>query len=261
MKKGSRHVSRSGADDPIVIWGLHPVEECLKVRPSSCLEIRHLPSFGRKKAQAVLLDKIRESGVPFSQVSRFEALDLPEGAVHQGIAALVRPFWFEDVTRLARKAGAASKPIVVCDQISDPRNLGAVIRAAAALGAAGIVFSRRHSASINGTVIKASAGAVFHLQLALVSNIPQALKVIKESGFWIYGLDSRADLELSQVDLSSGPTALVAGSEEKGLRKNVRKELDFQVKIPINPGIESLNVSCAVAVALYECRRQKAGLK
>ncbi len=244
----------------MVIWGLHPVEECLNTRPSACLEIRHLPSFGRKKVQAALMDRIYSSGVPCIKTGGFKDLGLPEGAVHQGIAARIRPFWQTDLMTLARVSQDTGQPLMVCDQISDPRNLGAVIRSCAAFAVSGIVMSSRHGTGITGTVIKASAGAVFHVRIAVVTNVPGALKALKKGGLWIYGLDSGAEAEISDTDLSGGPVAMVAGSEERGLRKNVRKELDFLVKIPINPEIESLNVSCAVAVALYECRRQGAGL-
>ena len=256
MKRGGSNIAGRAAVDPVAIWGLHPIEECLKVSASSCLEILYLPSFGRKRRQAALMNVMRKSGVPVRQARDFNGLGLPEGAVHQGVAARVKPFWYADVAVLIQAAMEAGQLLVVCDQISDPRNLGAVIRASAALGASGIVLSNRHGAGITGTVIKASSGAVFHLRTALVSNIPQGLKMMKEKGFWIYGLDSRAEVEIYRADLSFGPLVLVAGSEEKGLRKNVRNELDFQVKIPINDKIESLNVSCAVSIALYECLRQ-----
>ncbi len=259
MRTG-RQTKNYSLTEPVTVWGVHPVEECLKVRPSACQSIVLLPSFGRKKNQARLKRLMRESGVEFSQVADFKGLGLPDHVVHQGIVALVKPFWFTGPEGLIAQVLHTGKPLLVCDQISDPQNLGAIIRASAALGATGIVLSRRHSAGITGTVIKASAGAVFHMDVVMTQNIPRALREMKEAGLWIFGLDAMADVDIHHADLHSIPLALVAGSEQKGLRTTVKKELDLLVKIPMNPEVDSLNVSCAVSIALYECNRQRSGV-
>ncbi len=260
MKRGRQSDNRGKLNSPVTIWGLHPVEECLRVRPSACEKVLFLPSFGRKRGQVLLKRLLIETGVSSSEVSDFRGLSLPEQAVHQGVVATVKPFWMVELGFLVNLALKGGNPVVVCDQISDPQNLGAIIRASAALGAAGVVISKRHGSGITGTVVKASAGAVFHAQVAFVSSIPGVLKRMKQAGLWIFGLDSKAEADIFQADLSSIPLALVAGSEQRGLRKTVRKELDFRVRIPMVPGVESLNVSSAVSIALYECKRQKAGV-
>jgi len=254
--KNSERTSRTAH---IPIWGLHPVEECIKVRPSACIALFTLPSFGRKRNQLALESLAKNSGIEIHRAHDFRKLKLPQGAVHQGVAAIIKPFWQAKLSQITADALEYRKPVLICDQISDPRNLGAVIRAAAAFNAAGIVISHRHTSGITGSVVKASAGTIFHVKIAQVSNIQNALKSIKKEGIWIFALDSRGAMDLTQADLSSGPLAFVTGAEGKGLRKNIRNEADLLVKIPMKSNIESLNVSCAVSVALYECMRQKAG--
>jgi 23S rRNA (guanosine2251-2'-O)-methyltransferase len=171
---------------------------------------------------------------------------------HQGVVARVEPFKYADAYELA----AAPEPLIVAlDQVTDPRNLGAVIRSAEGAGATGIVLPADNSARVTPAVARASAGAVEHLPVAVVTNLSRYLKEIKGPQLWVYAA-AVDGVPMSQADLSGGLT-LVFGAEGKGLRPLVRKTCDAAVSIPLAGQVESLNVSVAAAVLLYEARRQR----
>jgi 23S rRNA (guanosine2251-2'-O)-methyltransferase len=170
---------------------------------------------------------------------------------HQGVVARVEPFKYADAYELA-----AGEPLIVAlDQVTDPRNLGAVIRSAEGAGATGIVLPADNSARVTPAVARASAGAVEHLPVAVVTNLSRYLREIKGPQLWVYAADVNG-VPMSQADLSGGLT-LVFGAEGKGLRPLVRKTCDAAVSIPLAGQVESLNVSVAAAVLLYEARRQR----
>ena len=170
---------------------------------------------------------------------------------HQGVVARVEPFTYADAYELA-----AGEPLIVAlDQVTDPRNLGAVIRSAEGAGATGIVLPADNSARVTPAVARASAGAVEHLPVAVVTNLSRYLKEIKGPQLWVYAADADGT-PMSEADLSGGLT-LVFGAEGKGLRPLVRKTCDAAVSIPLAGQVESLNVSVAAAVLLYEAQRQR----
>ncbi len=172
---------------------------------------------------------------------------------HQGVVAEVDAFVYGDGSGLLE---GSDNLIVVLDQIQDPRNLGAVCRSAEAAGAAGVVIPERRSASVTAVACKASAGAVEHLAVARVRNVADWLAAAKDSGFWVWGASGDADQAPWQVDLT-GPTVLVMGTEEKGLRPRVAAACDGLVAIPQAGRIDSLNVSAAASVLLFESLRQR----
>jgi 23S rRNA (guanosine2251-2'-O)-methyltransferase len=170
---------------------------------------------------------------------------------HQGVVARVEPFKYADAYELA-----GGEPLIVAlDQVTDPRNLGAVIRSAEGAGATGIVLPADNSARVTPAVARASAGAVEHLPVAVVTNLSRYLKEIKGPQLWVYAADA-AGTPMVEADLSGG-LSLVFGAEGKGLRPLVRKTCDAAVSIPLAGHVESLNVSVAAAVLLYEARRQR----
>jgi 23S rRNA (guanosine2251-2'-O)-methyltransferase len=172
---------------------------------------------------------------------------------HQGVVARVEPYPYADADELA----GASDPLLVClDQVTDPRNLGAVARSAEGAGATGIVLPAHQSARVTPAVCRASAGAVEHLPVAVVPNLARFLAAVKGPALWVYGADSTAAVPMWQADLTGG-VALVFGAEGKGLRPLVRRTCDAAVAIPQAGQVESLNVSVAAAVLLYEARRQR----
>jgi len=172
---------------------------------------------------------------------------------HQGVVAEVDPYPYVGGQQLLGKRDAL---IVVLDQIQDPRNLGAVCRSAEVAGADGVVIPDRRAASVTAATCKASAGAVEHLEIARVRNIADFLADAKKDGFWVWGADGTAESAPWQIDLT-GQTVLVMGTEGKGLRPRVADSCDGLVAIPQNGRIESLNVSVAAAVLLFEAVRQR----
>jgi 23S rRNA (guanosine2251-2'-O)-methyltransferase len=172
---------------------------------------------------------------------------------HQGVVARVEPFRYADAYELASSAG---EPLLVClDQVTDPRNLGAVCRSAEGAGATGVVLPAHRSARVTPVVARSSAGAVEHLPIAVVPNLARFLKDVKGPRLWAWAADSEGTA-MDEVDLSGG-LALVFGAEGKGLRPLVRRSCDGVVSIPLAGEVESLNVSVAAAVLLYEARRQR----
>jgi 23S rRNA (guanosine2251-2'-O)-methyltransferase len=173
---------------------------------------------------------------------------------HQGVLALVEPFRYADAYALA----AAEKPLLaVLDRVTDPRNLGAVCRSAEGAGATGVVVPAHGSAVVTPAVARASAGAVEHVPIAVVTNLARYLEEVKGGDLWVYGAAGEAGARsMWETDLAGG-TAIVLGAEGKGLRPLVRRTCDALVSIPLAGEVESLNVSVAAAVLLYEARRQR----
>lgn len=175
---------------------------------------------------------------------------------HQGVLAWCEPYRYADAYELA----ARERPLLAClDQVSDPRNLGAVCRSAEGAGATGVVVPAHGSARVTPVVCRSSAGAVEHLPVAVVTNLARYLQEIKSNdGLWVVGATGESRASMWQADLSGG-IAFVFGAEGKGLRPLVRRSCDLQVSIPQLGSVESLNVSVAAAVLLYEARRQRGG--
>ena len=177
-----------------------------------------------------------------------------KGAVHQGIALLARPLpdvFLDDVLDATEGEEAV---LVVLDQVTDPQNVGAILRSAAAFGARAVIVPRRGAPRPTGALAKAASGALEFVPLIEVTNLSSAMDALKARGFWCAGLDSRASQGLGEADLS-GRLALVLGSEGKGLRRLVGERCDLLVRLPISDRVESLNVSAAAAIALYELAR------
>jgi 23S rRNA (guanosine2251-2'-O)-methyltransferase len=191
---------------------------------------------------------------------RVETLDnqaiaqlLPQGAVHQGIAVKIAPLESLSIEELAEPAAGV---ILMLDQLTDPQNVGAVFRSAAAFGARGIVLQDRHAPNLAGSLAKAAAGAVDLLPHARVVNLSRALERLADLGWRAVGLEGGSSLPLDQA-LDGGPTVLVLGSEGEGLRRLVAEHCDVLAAIPMPGGFQSLNVSAAAAVALYEASRPR----
>lgn len=179
---------------------------------------------------------------------------------HQGVIALcaVREYAsVDDILAAARDKGE-NPLIVVCDELSDPHNLGAVIRTACCAGAHGVIIPKRRSAGLTAVVAKTSAGAVSHIPVARVPNITALLKELKQEGVWIFGTARGGSTSLYEADLK-GPAAIVIGSEGSGMSRLVAQECDFTVSIPMKGDLDSLNASAAAAILLYEAVRQRMG--
>jgi 23S rRNA (guanosine2251-2'-O)-methyltransferase len=195
-------------------------------------------------------------GIPVEPMERAE-IDrlLPAGAVHQGLAALVEPLpalGIEDVCRIATMREACV--VIVLDQVTDPHNVGAILRSAAAFGALAVVVPDRHAPEETGALAKAASGALERMPLVRVTNVVRALDEMKQAGLWVAGLAADAPKTLAGAKLS-GRIALALGAEGEGLRRLTREHCDHLVRLPMRGDMESLNVSNAAAVALYELAR------
>lgn len=229
--------------------GIHPVLEAL--RAGSPLE-RILIAKGAGGARIrEIIALARERSVPVRLEAR-EILDrLSSGCPHQGVVALGAAHNYASLEELA-----GARLLVILDGIEDPHNLGAIIRTAQAAGAGGVVVPERRSVGLTEAVAKAAAGALEYLKVARVVNLNRALDQLKQRGFWIYGLDERAEQDYDQVPYHC-PTAFVLGAEGRGLHQLTRTRCDLLVRIPVTGPIASLNVSVAAGVVLFEWRRRQ----
>ena len=200
----------------------------------------------------------RKSGVVVVEADRRKLDAMSVTHSHQGViaAAAVQAYTpVEDILQKAAERGEAPL-LVVCDEISDPHNLGAIIRTAECAGAHGVIIPKRRSAGLTAVVAKTSAGAVSYLPVARVPNIPALLKDLKKQGIWVFGTAAGGGVPLYEADLR-GPAAIVIGSEGDGMGRLVGENCDFQVSIPMKGQINSLNASAAAAILLYEALRQR----
>jgi len=178
-----------------------------------------------------------------------------DDAVHQGVAVLTRALDYDLADVLERFSANPESCIVVLDQVTDPHNVGAILRSAAAFGAAAVIAPDRHAANESGTMAKSASGALDKIPYIKAGNLVRALELIKENQFWLVGLDAEAPQQLADIKLG-GRIALVLGAEGEGLRRLVRETCDHVAHLPMAGAVESLNVSNAAAVALYERARQ-----
>jgi 23S rRNA (guanosine2251-2'-O)-methyltransferase len=235
------------------IYGINPVLEALRAGRVTAVRVAARGSEGARLTELVKLAESR--GIPVRHARPDELDRLSHRGSHQGVVADVqdaRTFTVEDLV-----TGAKAAPlIVVLDGVEDPHNVGAIFRTADAAGADGVVRQSRHAARLDGAAAKASAGAVSHVRVAEVVNIARTLETLKTLGVWTVGLSGHAARRYDQVDLTQ-PTALVVGAEGAGLRRLVRERCDWLVAIPMAGHVESLNVSVATGVALFEAVRQR----
>ncbi|MFW2342038.1 23S rRNA (guanosine(2251)-2'-O)-methyltransferase RlmB [Brevundimonas sp.] len=235
-----------------MIWGRHPVLAAL-ANPARQGMGRLMATADR--ATELERDKLLNGhAVEVVDGDRLARL-LPPGAVHQGLVFKVRPLEGVDLDDLARPAHGL---LVMLDQLTDPQNVGAIFRSALAFGARGIIVQDRHSPALAGPLAKTAAGATERLPCARVTNLSRALRTLQDAGWHIVGLEGEGEMTLDEA-LDSRPTVLVMGSEGDGLRRLVAENCDTLARIPMPGGFESLNVSNAAAVALYEASRKQAG--
>lgn len=231
---------------PEIIYGIRPVVEVLRSGRRKVFEI--LDAVGDGEVAKIA----RAGGVAVKRASRQQVEDLARGGVHQGVVARVEPYPYSGLDEIL----AAPEPLVlVLDGVTDPRNLGAVLRAADGAGASGVVVPKDRSVGVTAAAVKASAGASEHVRVARETNLRRAIDRMKEAGLWVYTAEVGGTPN-TELDLS-GPVALVLGSEGRGVRRLVREGCDGTISIPMLGAVESLNVSVAAAVLLYEARRQR----
>jgi 23S rRNA (guanosine2251-2'-O)-methyltransferase len=235
----------------VLIYGVNPVLEALRARRVTAIRVVDRSS----DRLATLVRSADEQDVKVRRVSAADLDRATRGAAHQGVVADVRDAAQVSVEDLVMQARGAPL-IVVLDGIEDPHNVGAILRSVDAAGADGVVRQSRHAAPLGGAAAKASAGAVTHVKIADVVNIARALESLKDAGVWTVGLAGDAPKPYDQIDYTL-PTAIVVGAEESGLRRLVRARCDWLVSIPMQGHVQSLNVSVATGIALFEALRQR----
>ena len=239
------------SDDAIWLYGLHPVRAALG---NDVRRIRRL--MVRPPLDDAIAALARRRQVVPETVERLtlESM-LPPAAVHQGVALLVDPLPPAEIEPLC-ESPAQNAVVVVLDQVTDPHNVGAIMRSAAALGAAAVVVQSRHAPPAHGALAKSASGALELIPLVAVTNLSRAIGQLADAGFRVFGLDSTAQTRLDQADLS-GPVALVLGSEGKGMRRLTQERCDLLVRLPTGKRLSDLNVSNAAAICLYELARRR----
>jgi 23S rRNA (guanosine2251-2'-O)-methyltransferase len=229
-----------------VIFGSRPVVEALRGGRRKVFEI--FDAVGDREVR----EAAESRGVEPKRVSRQRVDELSAGGVHQGVVARVESYPYSGLGEIL----APPEPLVlVLDGVTDPRNLGAALRAAEGAGASGVVIPRDRAAGVTAVAVKASAGASEHVRVARETNLRRAIEEMKEAGLWVYAAET-GGTPYTQLDLA-GPVGLVFGSEGRGVRRLVREACDGAVAIPMLGNVGSLNVSVAAAVLLYEVRRQR----
>ncbi len=237
----------------MLIYGINAVLEAIGA--GGVRELRVSDKAGGRAAEAVAA--AQHAGIAVRRVQANELDRAAKGGVHQGVIADVedaRHYSVEDLV-----TGAAAVPlIVVLDGIEDPHNVGAILRTVDAAGADGVIRQSRHAAPLGGAAAKAAAGAVSHVKIAEVVNVARAVEALKDAGVWTVGLAGDGSTRYDQIDFTA-PTAIVVGAEGTGLRRLVRERCDWLVSIPMHGHVQSLNVSVAAGIALFEAVRQRGG--
>ena len=244
------------SQDEELVCGINAVSELIQRHPGRIQQLYLVENSARRLnelSERALKAEISVKKVPASALDR-----LANGVRHQGVAAQVTPFVFtplKDLLEIAFKE-TATPVLVAIDGITDPRNLGAIIRTAAAAGVAGLLLPDRRSATITATVAKTAAGALESLPISKIVNLSDTLRLCQDRGFWIYGAVASGGENLYQVEWPAA-IVLVLGSEDKGLRPLVAKHCDHLITIPLASASESLNVGIAAAVTLFEINRSR----
>ncbi len=239
-----------------LIEGRNAVTEAL--RAGTAIDKLYAAKGGTDHTLSRIIAQAKKAGVVVVEADRRKLDAMSETHSHQGVIAVAAAQSYATVEDILEKAAAAGEPplVVVCDEISDPHNLGAIIRTAECAGAHGVIIPKRRSAGLTAVVAKTSAGAVSYLPVARVPNIPALLKDLQKKGLWVFGTAAGGSVSLYDADLRS-PAAIVIGSEGDGMGRLVGECCDFLVSIPMKGRINSLNASAAAAVLLFETLRQR----
>lgn len=238
-----------------IIIGRNPVLEAIR---SGRAVDKILIKKGKYEGSIVpIVKKAKEAGIIIQEVDKAKLDSIAEGGNHQGAIAYVSAYEYVSVGDILSIAASKGEPpfVIICDKITDPHNLGAILRTANCVGAHGVIIPKRGSAMLNSVVAKTSAGAVEYTKVAKVTNLASAIDDLKERGMWIAGADMDGT-EMYSVDLT-GSLGIVIGSEGEGISRLVREKCDFIASIPMNGQINSLNASVAAGVLMYEALRQR----
>lgn len=236
-----------------IIFGLKPIQEALDQQRS--INRIYLAKESRASGCNAIVDEAKSRSIPFDFVPQAKLNDLTQTRDHQGIAAKVSPIEYTTLQAFLN-ADAETMTLVILDQIHHPKNLGMIIRTAVGAGASGIMLTARKGALIDESVVRASTGTVYNVPILVEKNVAQAVKKLKEAGFWVYGLDAAGASSIFDINWPK-KTALILGNETKGLRPNIAKQCDDLVSIPLQNNLDSLNVAVTAGIALFQIRPEK----
>ena len=262
-RPGSTGASRGpkrtgGKESSELVAGRNSVVEALRAGvPATSLYVAERIDGDDRVKEALKL--AGERGIPLLEGPRAELDRITEGAVHQGLVLQIPPYAYADTDDLVTRAqDAGEAPLLLAlDGVTDPRNLGAIVRSAAAFGAHGVIVPERRAAGMTAGAWKASAGAALRVPVARVTNLTRELQELKSAGFFVVGLDGDGEVEVGEVEVATEPLVLVVGSEGKGLSRLVRENCDLVARIPIAASTESLNAGIAASISLYEVARRR----
>lgn len=249
--------ARPNPDAAETVVGRNPVVEALRAKvPATALYVAHGTDNDERMVEAVAV--AGKAGISILEMTRAQMDTMTGGMLHQGLALQVPPYTYLHADDLLARALEAPAPLLVAlDGVTDPRNLGAVVRSAAAFGAQGVLVPERRSAGMTAAAWRTSAGAAARLPVARCANLTRTLTSYKKAGMFVVGLAGDADLSLDDLEMATSPLVLVVGSEGEGLGRLVRETCDVTVSIPMAGGTESLNAGIAAAVTLAEVARRR----
>ena len=242
-------------DDRFVIVGKNPVMEAL--RSEQQMDKLLILNDNKDHVLGDLAEKARRRGIVVQSVEKIKLEGLADGQPHQGVAAMMAPFPYSSMEDVLAKADAKGEEplVVILDHLTDPHNLGAIIRSANLCGVHGVIIPKRRSASLTAVSVKASSGAVAHTPIVKVGNLTQCIDELKAKGFWIMAADM--DGAPYYKNDFKGKLVIIIGNEGKGISPNVKKQCDYSVSIPLYGDIDSFNASAAAAIILSEAARQR----
>lgn len=236
-----------------IVYGVHAVMESLQENKGNKLYIQD-------DLRGKNVDKVKELAtekkVSISWTPKKTLSDMTDGAVHQGFVLRVATFAYAELSDIVKKAETEDNPLIlILDGLTDPHNLGSILRTADATGVCGVIIPKHRAVGVTPVVAKTSTGAVEHIPIARVTNLSQTLDILKEAGFWIFGTDMNGTS--SHQWNTAGKLALIIGNEGKGISQNIKKQVDEMITIPMTGHVQSLNASVAAAVLMYEVFRKK----
>ena len=254
----SREPERVPEETEGQLEGRNAIQEALK--SGRAIDKVFVAAGDTDRALQRLAAQAKEAGAVVVPVDRRKLDAMSTTHSHQGIIALAAAHTYYTIDDLLEEAASRGEAplLVICDELSDPHNLGAILRSAECAGAHGVIIPKRRSVGLTATVAKASAGAVEYMKVARVTNISAAISELKEKGVWVFGTAAEGSIPMYKADLA-GPTAIVIGNEGVGMSQLVRKNCDVMVSIPMKGRISSLNASAAASILLYEALRQRLG--
>ncbi|NLN63790.1 MAG: 23S rRNA (guanosine(2251)-2'-O)-methyltransferase RlmB [Myxococcales bacterium] len=242
-----------------LIAGPHAIAGAIDAHPGQ-ITLLLLAEGLHPKTKKSLVQSANRHNIPIQIAAREVLDDMGETLNHQGALAIAGDFPFVDINAILSRAARQTAPVLVLlDQVQDPGNLGAIVRSAHALGAAGLLITRDHSATMTPAAVRASVGASERIPIARITNLSQTITTLKKAGYHVYGACGEATTALHQIDWR-GPVALVLGNEQNGLRRLTRENSDILFSIPMQHQFDSLNVSVAAAICLYEIQRTRTAL-